>query len=181
MATTMSQFVAEYTKTLNTKNKPLAGVATNKFKANKFKAKKTQVGNITFDSRIEARFYVRLCALQKANLIKSVDIQPKHLLQDSFVDRCGIKHQPIYYIGDFEVVFPDGTIKIYDTKGNKTKEYSLKKKLLLFRYQDIIFEEVFSAEEHPVCDRVLMADEVRAIKKEAVHKLAEWKEKFMKK
>jgi hypothetical protein len=176
MGTTMSQFAAEYAKTLNVKNKPFVGVSTNKFKAIK-----TQVGDITFDSKIEARFYVRLCALRKANLIKSVDIQPKHLLQEGFVDRCGIKHQPMYYIGDFEVVFPDGTIKIYDTKGNKTKEYGLKKKLLLFRYQDIIFEEVFSADEHPVHDRVLMADEVKAIKKEAARKSAEWKEKFTKK
>lgn len=170
----MSQFAKEYAKTLNSKN----GSSSAKATTNKFKAKKTQVGSIVFDSKIEARFYIRLCALQKANLIKSVDTQPKHLLQDGFVDRSGVKHQPMYYIGDFEVVFPDGTIKIYDTKGNKTKEYSLKKKLLLFRYQELIFEEVFSAEEHPVHDRVLSIDEVKTIKKAAAQKSLEWKERF---
>lgn len=39
------------------------------------------------------------------------------------------------------MVYPDGREEIVDTKGYKTKEYLLKRKMLLFRYPEINFIE----------------------------------------
>lgn len=148
---------------------------------NKFGAKRTRVGMITFHSKTEADFYSRLLLLQKGGAITKLELQPKYLLQEAFEARNGEKHQAIYYLADFEVVFPDGTIKVYDTKGTKTEEYNLKKKLLLFRYPELIFEEVYFPLEHPVSSAELSLDTVQGIRSKAATRSKEWQNRYAKK
>lgn len=48
----------------------------------------------------------------------------------------------IKYVADFVVHYPDGLQVVVDTKGFRTKDYLLKRKMLLYKYPDILFEEV---------------------------------------
>lgn len=159
----------------------LKPAAKKNVRENKFGAKRTRVGMITFHSKTEADFYSRLLLLQKGGAITKLELQPKYLLQEAFEARNGEKHQAIYYLADFEVVFPDGTIKVYDTKGTKTEEYMLKKKLLLFRYPELLFEEVYFPLEHPVNSSELSIETVKSIREKASIRSKDWENRFTKK
>lgn len=126
MGTSMKEFAKLYID-----GKKLSDAGAVKKSHNKFGAVKTTVAGITFDSKSESLFYEKLCVFKRAGKIKSIELQPKYLLQECFSDAYGFKHNAIYYIADFEVLYLDGTVKVYDSKGMKTKEYQIKKKLLL--------------------------------------------------
>ncbi len=100
----------------------------------KYKAKKTLVDGVVFDSKKEAARYQELKLLEKAGVIKDLSLQPNFLLQDKFKYRGKI-HRKIEYIADFQYyVVKDKKWVIEDVKGFKTDVYKLKKKLFLKKY-----------------------------------------------
>ncbi|MEM5012085.1 DUF1064 domain-containing protein [Niallia taxi] len=100
----------------------------------KYGSRKTRVDNITFDSVAEAKYYEQLKWLLRAKQIKSFKLQPKFLLQEGF-KKHGVTVQKIEYIADFEVHKLDGSVEIVDVKGVETKDFILKKKMYLKRYE----------------------------------------------
>jgi protein associated with RNAse G/E len=108
----------------------------------KYKNEKTIVNGITFDSMKEATYYAELVMKKKAGIIAKIELQPAFVLQEGYRTKSGEKVREIKYVADFKVTYPDGKIQIVDTKGYRTKEYKLKKKMLLFRYPDINFIEI---------------------------------------
>ncbi len=106
---------------------------------NKYRAKKTVVDGITFDSKAEARRYSELKLLQMGKRIKDLCLQPKFELQAGFTHK-GKKIQAISYIADFSYTDCDtGTFVVEDVKGMRTKDFNLKYKMFLKRYQGIDF------------------------------------------
>lgn len=98
----------------------------------KYRALKTTVGGITFDSGLEARRYTQLKILETAGTIKNLQIQPKFRLMDSYkYDGKTIK--AIDYIADF-MYEEDGKRIIEDVKGIKTQAYIIKSKLFIKKY-----------------------------------------------
>lgn len=111
---------------------------------NKYQAIKTTVNGIEFDSRKEARRYQDLLLLQRAGVIKNLERQVKFVLipaQYETTIRYGKKGQRLKdgqrllekecsYVADF--VYEDNGKKVVeDTKGFKTKDYIIKRKLML--------------------------------------------------
>ena len=113
---------------------------------NKYKSIKTLVNGIEFDSRKEARRYQELLLLQRAGAILNLRRQVKYILipaQYETYERYGKKGQRLkdgrrlvekecFYIADF--VYIDnrtGKTVVEDTKGFKTKDYVIKRKLML--------------------------------------------------
>ena len=107
----------------------------------KYNNKRIEIDGYTFDSKLEADFYLRLKPLVKAGKIKELKIHPRYLLQEGF-SKNGKHFNPIYYVADFEVTYDDGVTVIYDTKGIRTEVYKIKKKLFEFRYKDRTIVEV---------------------------------------
>lgn len=108
----------------------------------KYGNRKTVVNGITFDSKLEAKRYNELVLLQKAKLISELQLQFEFILQDGFI-YDGKKERAIKYKADF--YYKDNKLNKYvceDAKGFKTKEYAIKRKLLLFKYPDLIFREI---------------------------------------
>jgi len=109
---------------------------------NKYHNIKTEIDGIKFDSKKEADRYVQLKILQKAGIIKNLELQPKYRLQDGF-EKNGVKYRPINYIADFRYFDNEkGHIRVEDVKGQKTDVYKLKKKLFEFRYPNLELEEI---------------------------------------
>lgn len=112
---------------------------------NKYYAKKTFVNGIEFDSRKEARRYSELLLLQRAGAIRDLELQKKFVLipaQYETYERYGKKGQRLQdgqrlvekecaYLADF-VYQEDGKTIVEDTKGIKTKDYIIKRKLMLY-------------------------------------------------
>ncbi len=108
---------------------------------NKYKAKKIVVNGIEFDSKKEARRFAVLQALEQAGEIKGLrrqvefELIPAYYEPDTVGKRGGIKKGKIIerkciYIADF-VYVEDGKVVVEDTKGMRTKDYVIKRKLML--------------------------------------------------
>ena len=106
----------------------------------KYLSKKTIIDGIKFDSKKEGLHYLELKKLQEQGKISNLELQPPFLLQEGFT-RDKKKYRPITYIADFRYI-EDGKVIVEDVKGFKTPEYKLKKKLLLYKYNDFEFREV---------------------------------------
>lgn len=94
----------------------------------KYHSRKTEVDGIIFDSRKEASRYCELRLLLRAGDISDLQLQVPFEL----VPKCG-KNRAVKYIADF-VYNEFGTQRVEDCKGYRTKEYIIKKKLMLWRY-----------------------------------------------
>jgi len=114
-----------------------------KQKANKYNvsAKEDRIYNgIVFDSKAEMKRYIELKALEMAGEIKQLSLQPEYILQESFEHKKK-KYREIKYQADF-VYIKGKDVIVEDVKGKCTREYLIKKKLLLKRYPTINFVEV---------------------------------------
>ena len=117
-----------------------------KAKVNKYRvapaADRTAHG-IVFASKAEMTRYYELVMLERAWEIKGLELQPAYELIPAYTTRKGEKVRALVYKADFRYLrLSDNRIIVEDVKGALTKEYRLKKKLLLWRYPDINFEEV---------------------------------------
>lgn len=103
----------------------------------KYNSVKTCVGGIWFDSKREAAYYQQLLWRERAGEIKDIRRQVPYELQPAFVANDGTRIRAIKYIADFTYTETEsGREIIVDCKGFRTKEYMLKKKLLLFLLRD---------------------------------------------
>lgn len=97
-----------------------------------------------FDSRAEKRRYAELLLLEKAKKITDLQRQVEYVLIPSQYRNVNGKRvcveRPVKYKADF-VYHQDGMLVVEDVKGFKTKDYIIKRKLMLERY-DIQIKEV---------------------------------------
>lgn len=106
-------------------------------KQTKYHNKKCIYKDMQFDSLKERNHYIVLEHLEKTNQIKDLKRQVKFELQPSF-KLNGKTIRAINYIADFTYL-KDGILVVVDTKGFRTKEYLLKKKMFQYKYgMDIV-------------------------------------------
>lgn len=107
----------------------------------KYYSKKVIVDNIKFDSKKEANYYLKLKVLERAGIIKDLELQKEYILQDKFkLNNKTIRK--ITYKADFSYISAsDDKLHIVDVKGFKTEVYKLKKKLFEYKY-GIEIEEI---------------------------------------
>ena len=101
---------------------------------NKYHNKKTQVDMYVFDSIAESKRYKELKLLEKAGIIKELELQPHFLLQEAF-RKNGKAYRKIEYIADFQYI-ENGKIVIEDVKGKETEVFKLKRKLFEHEYPE---------------------------------------------
>ena len=93
--------------------------------------KTTTFDGITFDSAKEARRWGELKLMQRAGIISDLQRQVKYeLIPSQYIDgKCA--ERSLSYIADF-VYKENGKTIVEDTKGVKTPDYILKRKLMLY-------------------------------------------------
>lgn len=111
----------------------------------KYGNKKIEYDGITFDSKKEARRYSQLKMLQQAGQISGLELQKSFELvpaQYETYERYGktgkkLKdgkrciEKSVTYKADF-VYYENGALVVEDTKGMRTTEYIIKRKLMLY-------------------------------------------------
>ena len=113
---------------------------------NKYKAVKTTIDGITFDSKKEAKRYRELKLLEKSGMITHLELQPKYDIIINGVKVCSYKpdfryftvrqenNEPSYNSkGEWQTPTMTGQKEgqiVEDAKGFKTPIYRLKKKLV---------------------------------------------------
>ncbi len=110
----------------------------------KFFSKKVTIEGITFDSKKEGNYYLKLKELEKEGKIKDLELQKEYVLQDKF-KLGGKTRRQITYKSDFTYVsVEDNKLHVVDIKSPytaKDKVYRLKKKLFEYKY-GIELEEI---------------------------------------
>ena len=99
----------------------------------KYHNKKVTLGNMTFDSKKEANRWVELAIMQKNGEITNLYTQVVFELIPAQRDPVTKKvlERAVHYVADF--VYYRGNEKVVeDTKGFKTPEYIIKRKLMLW-------------------------------------------------
>lgn len=124
----------------------------------KYGNKKSYFGTEAFDSKLERDRYMYLQSCEKRGLISNLRKQvPFVLIENQY--ETAIEHlktkdkevqvlveQKCSYIADFVFEKPNGDIVVEDTKGLKTPEYILKRKMMLY-FHKIKIHEVKSPAE----------------------------------
>lgn len=97
----------------------------------KYGNKKVTVCGIEFDSKREARRYLDLKAAENAGVIQNLRLQVKYeLLPNQKIDGKVVE-RAVNYVADF-VFDENGKTIVEDTKGHRTKDYIIKRKLMLY-------------------------------------------------
>lgn len=107
----------------------------------KYHSKKIEVDGITFDSRKEYRRWCELSLLERVGKITDLQRQVKYILiptqyepytvgKNGALKRGKVIERECSYIADF-VYTENGNIVVEDTKGFRTADYKIKRKLML--------------------------------------------------
>lgn len=113
---------------------------------NKYHNRKIKVNGIIYDSKRELRRWNELLLLEKAGQITDLKRQVKFVLipaqhePNIIGKRGGIKQGKLLerecsYIADFVYIDKNGILTVEDTKGIKTKDYVIKRKLMLYTHK----------------------------------------------
>lgn len=103
-------------------------------KTGKYHNCKTVRHGITFDSKHEADRYDELRLLLNAGEIHDLKLQQTYKLVGAQRTPTGAAVREVTYIADFVYYTRDGKTIVEDAKGFKTKDYIIKKKLMLERF-----------------------------------------------
>ena len=106
---------------------------------NKYQNKKTIIDGIKFDSKKEAKEYLKLKKMEENGEIENLRLQVPYLLLPSQKGKKRTE-RPVKYIADF-VFIKDGEEIVLDTKGMRTADYIIKRKLMKYIH-NIEIEEV---------------------------------------
>ena len=109
----------------------------------KYKAKKAELNGIVFDSKKEARRYRELAVLEQAGIISGLERQVRFVLipsqrEPDTVGKRGritkgkLIERECVYVADFVYIDERGERVVEDTKGYRTPEYIIKRKLMLW-------------------------------------------------
>ena len=103
---------------------------------NKYRAKKTEVDGILFDSKHEAERWCELKLLERAGKITDLFRQmPITLIPAQRNEKGKVIERPVKYVADF-MYTENGKTVFEDAKSpaTRTPEYIIKRKLMLWRY-----------------------------------------------
>lgn len=106
----------------------------------KYNSRKTVVDGITFDSAKEAQRYRELTLLEKAGVISGLTRQQAFTLLPNQKIDGKVVERAVKYVADF-CYYRDGEYIVEDTKGFRTADYIIKRKLMLYT-QGIQIKEV---------------------------------------
>ena len=99
----------------------------------KYRNRKTTVDGVDYDSRREGRRGAELRLMERAGLISNLCAQVEYTLIPSQRIDGKVVERPVKYIADF-VYTENGQTVVEDVKGVKTKDYIIKRKLMLWKY-----------------------------------------------
>lgn len=106
-------------------------------KQRKYHNQPCEVDGIKFDSQKEARRYRELMVRFRAGRIRDLKLQPQFTLQESYKTPEGKRVQAIRYVADFSYFDCDldkDVVEDVKSKATKTREYEMKRKLMLDRF-----------------------------------------------
>lgn len=100
----------------------------------KYHSRKVTVNGIVFASHREARRYQELQMLLRAGEISQLQMQKKYTLIPAQKKPSGGTERAATYTADFVYKDRNGNEIVEDSKGVRTQQYIIRRKLMLYRY-----------------------------------------------
>lgn len=128
----------------------------------KYHNTKTVADGIKFDSKLEAERYAQLKILERAGVIRGLELQPSFELLPSF-KKNGKTWRKTVYKADFRYILcEDDIIIIEDVKGSTaviTDVFRLKQKLFEYKYPDytisiVTSKDIKKFQKETKCDKM---------------------------
>ena len=111
----------------------------------KYRNTKTVIDEIKFDSKLEAERYAQLKIMERAGVIRNLELQPEYELIPSF-RKNGKTWRKTAYKADFRYILVEDDITIIeDVKGSTaviTDVFRLKQKLFEYKYPELTIKIV---------------------------------------
>lgn len=104
------------------------------YHSTKYHSKKVVTEDGTFDSKKEFNRFCELSLLERAGEITGLERQKKYVLIPKQTSGGKTIERECSYIADFVYRTKNGALVVEDTKGVRTKDYIIKRKLMLFRH-----------------------------------------------
>jgi len=102
----------------------------------KYGNRKTTIDGITFDSQREANRYCELKLLERAGEITELELQKEFvLIPNQYIDGKLVERKCSYKADFYYLDIRSGKYVCEDVKGMRTKEYIIKRKLMLYMWQ----------------------------------------------
>lgn len=98
----------------------------------KYHSRKAVLDGIVFDSQLEANRYAELKLLERAGEITDLRTQVRYTLIPSQKKPSGGTERACTYTADFVYKDKSGGEIVEDTKGMKTQQYTIRRKLMLW-------------------------------------------------
>jgi hypothetical protein len=108
-------------------------MAWSNYPKSKYNAKKTVFNAVKYDSKKEMNRHCELLLLEKAGAITDLQRQVKFELIPSQRINGKVVERPCGYVADFVYMQNDEKV-VEDTKGFRTKDYIIKRKLMLYMH-----------------------------------------------
>ena len=109
---------------------------------NKYRAVKTTVDGIRFDSKAEAKRYTELRYRELAGEIERLTLQPRFPILPPFT-RDGVHYRAVMYTADFQ--YYDKLLHrtvVEEFKGMRTRDYVVRMKFFVYQNPEYLFREV---------------------------------------
>ena len=111
----------------------------------KYHNKKTVADGIKFDSKLEAERYAQLKMMERAGVIRDLELQPEYELIPSFRKNGKTWRRTLYKADFMYILAEDDSYIIEDVKGSTaviTDVFRLKQKLFEYRYPELTIKIV---------------------------------------
>lgn len=106
----------------------------------KYKNKKVYVDGMVFDSLKEYKRFKELSLLERAGKVHNLQRQVKFVLIPTQRIDGKVRERECAYKADFTYRTDGGQVVVEDTKGMRTREYIIKRKLMLYVHGVKIYE-----------------------------------------
>ena len=113
----------------------------------KYHNKKTVADGIKFDSKLEAERYAQLKMIERAGVIRDLELQPEYELIPSFRKNGKTWRKTVYKADFMYILAEDDSYIIEDVKGSTaviTDVFRLKQKLFEYKYPEYTISIVTS-------------------------------------
>lgn len=98
----------------------------------KYRSRKAVLDGVVFDSRLEANRYAELKLLERAGEITDLRTQVKYTLIPAQKKPSGGTERAVTYTADFAYRDKFGREIVEDSKGVRTQQYIIRRKLMLY-------------------------------------------------
>ena len=104
-------------------------------RAHKYGANKKVINGITFDSQMEAEYYMYLLQEKAKGVVVDIVLQPTLSIIPKFKYQSQNRRKMDYNL-DFKVTYISGLVEYIDVKGMATTDAKMKRKLVEYMYPD---------------------------------------------